>query len=70
MQAERQQDGKADHGEPAPREATGSSTLRIYSTGYVWASHGERPSHTPTLEKNFAPKKVPKNVFLGISFVT
>ena len=28
------------------------------------------PPPTPTLKKNFAPKKVPKNVFLGISFVT
>ena len=25
---------------------------------------------TPTLEKNFDPKKVQKNVFLGILFVT
>ena len=29
-----------------------------------------RRGGTPTLEENFAPKKVPKNVFLGISLVT
>ena len=35
------------------------------------SSHHSHPHpHTPPLEKNFDPKKVPKNVFLGISYVT
>ena len=45
----------------------GSVSIRVTPGVRVYGDLGRC---TPTLEKNFAPKKVPKNVFLGISFVT